>query len=151
MPPATRPGPPAANGFTMLELMVVIVILGLLATVVTANVLPMLDRGNREKAVADIAAIEQAIEQYRMDNLTYPSMQDGLGALTTPPSGLAQPDRYRPGGYIRRLPDDPWGNPYQYRNPGERGGPFDVFSFGADGQPGGEDANADIGNWNEGA
>lgn len=138
---------PHEQGFTMLELMVVIVILGLLATIVIVNVLPSQDRAMQEKAKADIAILEQSLEAYRIDNLAFPRTQDGLSALVTAPESLTRSDRYRPGGYIKRLPDDPWGNPYQYRAPGERGGPFDVFSFGADGRPGGDGNDADIGNW----
>lgn len=100
----------------------------------------------QEKARADISVLEQAIETYRLDNLNFPSSQQGLAALTAPPAGLNRPDRYREGGYIRRLPEDPWGNPYQYVSPGERGR-FDVYSFGADGRKGGEGGDADIGNW----
>lgn len=126
--------------------MVVVVIIGLLATVVAINVLPSRDRAMVEKARADIALLEQALEQYRIDNFNLPNTEDGLGALVQPPRSLARPESYRPGGYIRRLPDDPWGNPYQYANPGQSG-PFDVYSFGADGRPGGEGNAADIGNW----
>ncbi|HEV2569371.1 MAG TPA: type II secretion system major pseudopilin GspG [Sphingomonas sp.] len=134
------------SGFTLVELMVVIVILGLLATIVAINVLPATGRANAEKARADIATIEQALEMYRLDNLTYPSPTDGLQALVAPPPGLAQPQRYRQGGYIKRLPDDPWGNPYRYSFPGQHGA-FDVFSLGGDNKEGGEGENADIGNW----
>jgi general secretion pathway protein G len=134
------------EGFTLVELMVVIVIIGLLATVVIVNVLPSQDRAMREKAKADIALIEQAIEMYRIDNFSYPPAEAGLAALQSPPPSVAQTGRYRPGGYLRRLPNDPWDRPYQYRAPG-RQGPFEVFSFGADGQEGGEGENADIGNW----
>ncbi|WP_217352838.1 type II secretion system major pseudopilin GspG [Sphingomonas sp. ID1715] len=134
------------SGFTLVELMVVIVILGLLATIVAINVLPALGQGNSAKAKTDIAAIEQALEMYRLDNLAYPSPTDGLQALVSPPPGLAQPQRYRQGGYIKRLPDDPWGNPYRYTFPGQHGA-FDVFSLGADNKEGGEGENADIGNW----
>ena len=134
------------KGFTLVELMVVIVILGLLATIVAINVLPATGRANAEKARADIATIEQALEMYRLDNLTYPSPTDGLQSLVAPPPGLAQPQRYRQGGYIKRLPDDPWGNPYRYSFPG-RHGAFDVFSLGGDNKEGGEGENADIGNW----
>ncbi len=133
-------------GFSLIELMVVIVILGLLATIVVINVLPSQDRAMIEKARADIATLEQAVETYRLDNLTFPTSEQGLAALVSPPQGLARPDRYRQGGYIRRLPEDPWGNPYQYRQPG-RSGPFDIYSFGADGREGGEGNDADIGNW----
>ncbi len=134
---------PPTNGFTLVELMVVIFIIGLLATVVIINVLPSQDRAMTTKAQADISILEQALEQYRLDNLTYPSSADGLQALKAPPAGLAQPARYRRGGYIRRLPDDPWSRPYQYQNPGPEGGPA-VFSLGADGTPGGTEQNADI-------
>jgi general secretion pathway protein G len=134
------------NGFTLLELMVVIVIIGLLATVVALNVLPSRDQAMVEKAKADIALIEQALDLYRLDNLAYPTTADGLAALLSPPASLADPQRYRRGGYVKRLPNDPWGRPYQYQNPGTRGA-VDIFSLGADGQPGGEGDNADIGNW----
>lgn len=135
-----------ASGFTLIELMVVIVIIGLLATVVMINVLPSQDRAMAEKARADVSLLEQALETYRLDNLVYPRQDQGLQALLQAPAGLARPERYRNGGYIRRLPDDPWGNPYRYRTPGRRG-PFEVYSFGADGTEGGEGENADIGNW----
>ena len=131
-------------GFTLVELMVVIVIIGLLATVVALNVLPSQDKAMIGKARADISTLEQAIETYRLDNLTFP---DDLNALVTAPANLAQPERYRQGGYIRRLPEDPWGNPYQYARPGKHG-PFDIYSFGADDREGGEKNDADIGNWN---
>lgn len=126
--------------------MVAIVIIGLLSTVVMINVMPSQDRAMTEKARADISVLEQALETYRLDNLAYPTTAQGLDALLEAPSGLARPDRYRKGGYIRRLPEDPWGQAYQYRQPGRSGG-FDVFSFGADGAEGGDGDNADIGNW----
>jgi len=135
------------QGFTLVELMVVIVIIGLLATVVAINVLPSQDRAMVGKAKADIAVLEQAIETYRLDNLTFPTAQQGLEALVTAPAGLAQPERYRTGGYVRRLPEDPWGNPYQYRQPSAHGGQFDVWTWGADGKEGGEGNDADLGNW----
>jgi general secretion pathway protein G len=134
------------DGFTLVELMVVIVIIGLLATVVIVNVLPTRDKAMVEKAKADIALIEQGLEMYRLDNFNYPVGDQGLGALQTPPAGLAQPDRYRRGGYLKRLPDDPWGKPYQYANPGTHGA-IDIYSLGADGAPSGTGENADIGNW----
>src|SRR5690606_38475114 len=129
------------QGFTLVELMVVIVIIGLLATVVAINVLPSQDRAMVGKAKADISVLEQAIETYRLDNLTFP---DDLQALVAPPAGLAQRERYRQGGYIRRLPEDPWGNAYQYRRQSAHGGQFDVFSLGADGKEGGEGNDADL-------
>lgn len=138
--------PSSEAGFTLLELMVVVVIIGLLATIVMINVLPSQDRAMQEKARADISVLEQAIETYRLDNFRFPTSEQGLAALTSPPPGFARPDRYREGGYIRRLPEDPWGNPYQYAMPGEHGR-FDVYSFGADGAKGGEGGDADIGNW----
>jgi general secretion pathway protein G len=130
-------------GFTLVELMVVIVIIGLLATIVAINVIPATDTARVEKAKADISTIEQALEQYRLDNLTYPSGSDGLQALLSPPPGLAQPQRYRRGGYIKKLPQDPWGRAYLYTVPGRKGA-FDISSLGADGQPGGDNENADI-------
>ena len=135
------------QGFTLVELMVVIVIIGLLATVVAINVLPSQDRAMVGKAQADISVLEQAIETYRLDNLSFPTDQQGLQALVSLPAGLAQPERYRQGGYVRRLPEDPWGNPYQYRRESARGGQFDVWSFGADGKEGGDGNDADLGNW----
>lgn len=154
--PATRHGLEAfnraggsaasASGFTLVELMVVIVIVGLLATVVMINAMPSQDRAMTEKARADIAVLEQALDTYRLELLAYPSSTQGLQALVKAPAGLSRPERYRVGGYIRRLPADPWGQPYQYRQPGEHGA-FDVYSFGADGQQGGEGDAADIGNW----
>ncbi|MCG9916965.1 MAG: type II secretion system major pseudopilin GspG [Phenylobacterium sp.] len=142
-----RARPASEAGFTLVELMVVVVILGLLATVVMINVLPSQDRAMREKAKADISTLEQALDTYRLEMLAYPTTSQGLAALTQVPAGVPRADRYRDGGYIRRLPEDPWGNPYQYAYPGERGR-FDVYSFGADGAQGGEGEDADIGNWN---
>ena len=135
---------PHKEGFTLVELMVVIVIIGLLATVVAINVLPSQDRAMVTKAKADIATLEQAIETYRLDNLDFP---DDLQALVAAPPTLASPDRYRPGGYVRRLPEDPWGEPYRYRRPSAHGGQFDVYSYGADRKEGGEGNDADLGNW----
>lgn len=135
-----------AAGFTLVELMVVIVIIGLLATMVMINVMPSQDRAMVEKARADVSVLEQAMETYRLDNLVYPTTEQGLAALVQAPAGLARPERYRQGGYVRRLPEDPWGNAYQYRRPGRQAA-FDVYSFGADGAEGGEGENSDIGNW----
>ena len=134
-------------GFTLVELMVVIVIIGLLATVVAINVLPAQGKAMVGKARADISTLEQAIETYRLDNLTFPDNAQGLQALVAAPQGLSQPERYREGGYVRRLPKDPWGQDYQYRRPSMHGGQFDVFSWGADGKEGGEGEDADLGNW----
>jgi general secretion pathway protein G len=130
------------EGFTLIELMVVIVILGLLATVVLINVLPSQQKAMVTKARADIATLEQAMEMYRLDNFRYPSGGEGLNALVSPPAG-SQTGQFRPGGYIKNLPKDPWGRPYQLTVPG-RNGPFDIYSLGADGAPGGEGENADV-------
>ncbi|MEP3225956.1 MAG: type II secretion system major pseudopilin GspG [Parasphingorhabdus sp.] len=133
-----------SNGFTLVELMVVIFILGLLTTVVVINVLPSQDRAMVEKARADIATLGQALEMYRLDNLSYPTSADGLAVLSSAPASLSPSARYRQGGYIKKLPEDPWGRPYQYDNPGRNGPGFDLYSLGADGAPGGEEDDADI-------
>ena len=133
------------DGFTLVEVMVTLVIIGLLTTFVVLNVLPAQGQAQLQKAKGDIASIETALEMYALDLGGYPTEQDGLEALVTSPSGVSE-TRYRQGGYIRRMSEDPWGNPYQYRNPGENG-LVDIFSLGADGEPGGEGDNADIGNW----
>lgn len=146
---ASRLSPPrrAEAGFTLIEIMVVIVIIGLLSTFVILNVLPSQDQAMVEKAKADITLLEQAVEMYRLDNLSYPSTEQGLDALVTPPDNLANPDKYRKDGYVRRMPSDPWGSPYQYVYPGEHSA-FDIYSLGANGRLGGEGLDADIGNWN---
>jgi general secretion pathway protein G len=144
--PETRRRRARRAGFTLVEMMVVIVILGLLATVVAINVLPNQEKAMKGKARADVSVLEQALESYRLDNFNFPTTEQGLQALVAPPAGLTQGDRYREGGYIRRLPKDPWGNDYQYRAPGAHGA-IDVYSFGADGREGGEGKDADIGNW----
>ena len=140
---AARTRRESENGFSLIELLVVIVIIGLLATIVAINVIPAGNRAQVVKAKADIATLEDALEQYRLDNLTYPGTSDGLQALLAAPPGLAQPERYRQGGYIKKLPEDPWGHPYLFQAPGRKGA-FDVYSLGADGQTGGEGDNADI-------
>lgn len=135
-------------GFTLIELMVVIVIIGLLSTFVVLNVLPAQDTAMVEKARADVALLEQGVEMYRLDNLAYPTVEQGLDALVTAPAEIASPERYRKDGYVRRLPMDPWGSPYQYVQPGEHG-PFDIYSLGANRRLGGEGLDADIGNWDK--
>ncbi|MCL9780313.1 type II secretion system major pseudopilin GspG [Vibrio sp. S4M6] len=135
------------SGFTLLELMVVIVILGLLASVVVPNLLGNKEKADQQKAVTDVVALENALDMYKLDNGVYPTTDQGLEALVKKPSSDPEPRNYRDGGYIKRLPDDPWGRPYHYQNPGEHGA-VDVFSLGADGQEGGTGANSDIGNWN---
>ena len=135
---------PAPNGFSLIELMVVIFIIGLLATVVLINVLPSQDKAMVVKARSDIATLGQAMEMYRLDQSTYPDQGQGLAALKAPPANLSMPQNYRSGGYVKDLPNDPWGHPYQYQVPGQDGHPFEIISLGADGQPGGTGLNADI-------
>ena len=136
------------RGFTLTEIMVVVFIIGLLSTVVLINVSGAMSQGRATKAQADIASLESALEQYSMDMFDYPSEADGLEALVEAPRSMPDGARYRPGGYINKLPSDPWGRAYVYERPGERStGVFDLYSLGADGEKGGEDLNADIGNW----
>jgi general secretion pathway protein G len=124
--------------------MVVLAIIGLLATLIVPNVIGSLDSARVTTARTDISTLMQALNRYRLDNLQYPTTEQGLQALVNPPtSGPAAPNWKR---YIDKLPNDPWGNPYQYMNPGLKG-EVDIMSFGADGQPGGEGKNADIGSW----
>ncbi|GAB3532353.1 type II secretion system protein GspG [Photobacterium proteolyticum] len=135
------------RGFTLLEVMVVIVILGVLASLVVPNLLGNKEKADQQKVVTDISALEQALDMYKLDNSVYPNTDQGLDALVTKPSSSPEPRNYRDGGYIKRLPKDPWGNEYNYVMPGENGA-VDIFSLGADGQDGGEGVNTDIGNWN---
>lgn len=133
-------------GFTLVEIMVVMAIIGLLATMVIINVLPSQGVAMKEKAKADVALLEQALDLYRLDLFRYPSTVEGLDALVSAPTGLDNASSYREGGYIKRLPEDPWGRPYQYASPG-RYSRVDIYSLGADGREGGEGDDADIGNW----
>ncbi|MBK4716102.1 MULTISPECIES: type II secretion system major pseudopilin GspG [Tenebrionibacter/Tenebrionicola group] len=130
-------------GFTLLEVMVVIVILGILASLVVPNLMGNKEKADVQKAVSDITALESALDMYRLDNNRYPSGEQGLAALVTQPVIMPVPRNYPQDGYIRRLPQDPWGNDYQYRQPG-RHGRIDIWSNGQDGEPDTED---DIGNW----
>ncbi|MFL1913856.1 type II secretion system major pseudopilin GspG [Plesiomonas shigelloides] len=134
-------------GFTLLEVMVVIVILGVLASLVVPNLLGNKERADQQKVVSDLTALENSLDMYKLDNGQYPSTQQGLQALVSKPDGEPQPRRYRENGYIKRLPTDPWGNEYQYLSPGEHG-QVDIYSLGADGVEGGEGNSVDIGNWN---
>ncbi|MGL5118093.1 MAG: type II secretion system major pseudopilin GspG [Plesiomonas shigelloides] len=144
-----RGGQSLARGFTLLEVMVVIVILGILASLVVPNLLGNKEKADQQKVVTDLVALENGLDMYKLDNSVYPSTEQGLQALVSKPAGTPEPRNYRNGGYIKRLPQDPWGNEYQYLSPGEQG-EIDIYSLGADGQEGGEGTAADIGNWNLG-
>jgi len=136
-----------ARGFTLIEIMVVVVIIGLLAAVILPNVFSNVGKAQVNKAKADIQAIETGLTLYRLDNFKFPSTDLGLTALVQRPNDPTV-RHWREGGYLRRISADPWGSPYQYVFPGTRGLEYDLYSFGADGQEGGEGENADIGNWN---
>ena len=134
-------------GFTLIEVMVVVVILGILAAVVVPRVMSRPDEARVIRAQQDIRALESALKLYRLDNFTYPSTDQGIYALVERPVDLPSGANWKEGGYIDKLPRDPWGNEYQYLQPGSNG-EFDLYSHGADGTPDGEGVNADIGNWN---
>ncbi len=133
------------HGFTLLEIMVVIVILGLLAGMVVPNVMGSVDQANVQKVVTDIATIEGALKLYKMDVGRYPTSDQGLQALIEKPSSAPVPKKYRSGGYLDKLPDDSWHSPYYYKMPGDHGKHYDIFSAGPDGM---KDTCDDIGNWN---
>jgi len=132
------------SGFTLLEIMVVIVILGILASMVIPNLLGNKEKADRQKVVSDIVALENAMDMYKLDNSRYPTTEQGLDALVEMPDVDPEPRDYRTGGYIKRLPQDPWGNEYLLVSPGEHG-QVDIYSIGLDGEEGSDD---DIGNWN---
>jgi general secretion pathway protein G len=135
------------NGFTLIEILVVIVILGILAGLIVPRVMDRPDQARVVAAKSDIGAIMNALKLYKLDNGTYPGPEQGLMALVRKPETGDIPRNWKTGGYLERLPKDPWGTDYQYLNPGLHG-EIDVFSFGADRKAGGEDYNADIGSWN---
>jgi general secretion pathway protein G len=136
----------STRGFTLLEVMVVIVILGILASMVVPNLMGSQERANMQKAISDINALETSLSMYKMDNYKYPSTEQGLEALVAETDIEPLPRRFPENGYVKRLPNDPWGSEYQLLNPGENSN-MDVFSMGPDGEAGTED---DIGNWNLG-
>ncbi|HQW20820.1 MAG TPA: type II secretion system major pseudopilin GspG [Rhodocyclaceae bacterium] len=133
-------------GFTLIEILVVIVILGILAAMIVPKVMTRPDEARVVAAKQDIASLMQAMKIYRLDSKRYPTTEQGLQALVSKPTQAPLPDNWKGGGYVERLPLDPWGNSYQYLNPGLHG-EIDVFSYGADGAPGGEGFDTDIGNW----
>ena len=136
-----------SRGFTLIEVLVVVVILGILAAVVVPRIMDQPDQARVVKAKQDVRTLVSALNMYRLDNFVYPSTEQGMGALADQPSGSPAAPNWKAGGYIEHLPQDPWGSDYQYLNPGIHG-EVDVYSLGADGQLGGDGINADIGNWN---
>ena len=134
------------DGFSLVEILVVLVILGLLVSLVAPIVLNRADEARVQKVYADFASIGTALKLYRLDNFVYPGTDQGLAALVTPSTLPPEPRNFKRGGYLERLPVDPWGRPYLYLSPGEHG-EFDIYSLGADGIAGGENQNRDLGNW----
>lgn len=139
------------NGFTLIEIMVVVVIMGVLIGLVAPNVLGRVDEARVTAAAADVSMLSQSLELYRLDNHSYPTTDQGLTALIQKPTSTPAAKNWNPQGYVsgKSLPKDPWGNDYQYLSPGADAA-YDVYSLGADGKQGGEGYNADIGNWEEG-
>jgi general secretion pathway protein G len=134
-------------GFTLIEVMVVVVILGILAAVVVPRIMDRPDEARIIKAKNDLRVLQSQLNLYKLDNFDYPSTDQGLDALVSKPAGSPEPPNWKQGGYIERLPQDPWGRTYQYLNPGQHGS-VDIYSLGRDGALGGEGSDADIGTWN---
>lgn len=134
------------NGFTLLELMVVVVILSILALVIVPRIIDRPDQARIARVQSDIAVLENALKLYKLDNNRFPTTEQGLRALIEKPSRDPVPLNWATNGYVDRLPNDPWGNPYQFLSPGVKG-EIDLFSYGADGTTGGDGLDADIGNW----
>ena len=140
------------NGFTLIEIMAVVLIIGLLSGIVGVAIFRQVDRGRATAAKAQISNLESVLELYRMDNARFPTTEQGLEALVARPSSTPEPRNYPEGGYMtkRRIPLDPWQNAYQYESPGQYNrGSFDLWSYGADGTPGGDGIDADLRNWAE--
>ena len=135
------------KGFTLIEIMIVIVIIGVLATLVIPNVMSRPDEARVVSARHDVATLVQALKLYKLDNGRYPTTEQGLNALVKKPTAEPVPRNWKLGGYLDKLPQDPWGSPYQYNNPGTHNNEIDVFSFGADGKLGGTGNDEEIGNW----
>lgn len=131
------------SGFTLIEIMVVVVILAVLGALVVPKILENVDKARVTRAQSDIRAIQTALDLYRLDNFKYPTTEQGLQALVTQPNDPTITN-WRAGGYLPSLPKDPWGNPYQYQSPGADGRDYDIISYGRDGKPGGEGYDADI-------
>lgn len=136
-----------ARGFTLIEIIVVVSIIAILAALIGPQVLGRVDEARVTKAKTDIRSLETALDLYKMDNFKYPTTDQGLEALVTKPDDPSVRN-WKMGGYVRKLSKDPWGNDYQYLSPGTRGGAYDLYTLGADGQAGGEGTDADVGNWN---
>ena len=142
--PATRH---LQKGFTLIEIMVVIVIIGILATLVVPKIMGRPDEARVVSAKHDVTTLVQALKLNKLESGRYPTTEQGLNALVVKPSTDPAPMNWKVGGYLDKLPKDPWGNPYQYANPGTHNNEIDVYSLGADGKPGGADNDSDIGNW----
>lgn len=138
--------PKQNRGFTLIEIMVVMVILGLLVAIVAPNIMGRSDQAKVTVAETQLSNIANALDLYRLDNSHYPSTQQGLEALVSKPTGSPEPKNWNPDGYLKSVPEDPWGSEYQYVSPGTEG-PYDLYSYGSDGQPGGEGDAADISVW----
>jgi general secretion pathway protein G len=146
---ARWPGARSLKGFTLIEIMVVVIIIGLLAAVIVPQVINKVDEARVAKAKQDLQSLETALTMFRLDNSKYPTTDQGLVSLVKQPTDPSI-RHWRPGGYLQRVSKDPWGAEYQYLFPGTHGREYDLFTLGADGAPGGEGINADIGNWNIG-
>lgn len=134
------------QGFTLIEVMIVVIIIGVLGALIVPNIMGRADDARITAAQTDVKALSNALELYKLDNLVYPSTQQGLSALISKPEGRPVARNWNSGGYVKSLPTDPWGNEYVYISPGAEG-EFDLYSLGADGSEGGDGKNADIGNW----